>query len=196
MPSHLGAANPEHGKLYARAAQATRKYVGGIRPDQWTLSTPCSEWNVRQVLNHLVSEAFWAVELFNGKTIAQVGKRFDGDLLGKDPLAAYGQSTKQAAQAMQAPSAMAATCHLSYGDVPGAVYAGHLFVDALIHGWDIAKGAGQDTRLNVALVKASWATVEPQLTGFQGSGVFGTPVLVAKNADLQTKLLGALGRRP
>src|SRR5207249_5126323 len=58
---------------------------------------------------------------------------------------------------------MAAPCAVSYGPVPGEIYAGHRFIDVLIHGWDLAKATGQDTGLDPELVQVCWEVVEPQV---------------------------------
>jgi uncharacterized protein (TIGR03086 family) len=91
---------------------------------------------------------------------------------------------------------MEAMCAVSYGPVPGAVYAGHRLIDVLIHGWDLAKGTGQDTTLDPDLVAACWTVVEPQADLLKGSGAFHGDVVAPDDADLQTRLLAALGRRP
>jgi uncharacterized protein (TIGR03086 family) len=78
--------------------------------------------------------------------------------------------------------------------VPGSVYCGHRFLDVLVHGWDVAKSTGQDTTLDPDLVAACWAVLEPQLAMLQASGAFGSAVNVPDDADLETKLLAALGR--
>jgi uncharacterized protein (TIGR03086 family) len=84
---------------------------------------------------------------------------------------------------------------VSYGPVPGEIYAGHRFIDVLVHGWDLAKATRQDTTLDATLVAACWDVIEPQLDMLAGSGAFGTTVVVPDDADQQTKLLAALGRR-
>jgi uncharacterized protein (TIGR03086 family) len=84
---------------------------------------------------------------------------------------------------------------VSYGPVPAAVYCGHRFLDALIHGWDIAASTGQDRELPPELVEACWEVIEPQRDMLVGSGMFGTasePV----GADRQAMLLALLGRQP
>jgi uncharacterized protein (TIGR03086 family) len=83
---------------------------------------------------------------------------------------------------------------VSYGPVPGSVYAGHRLIDVLVHGWDLAKGTGQDATLDPELVDACWEVVEPQLDMLAGSGAFGTTVEVGPDASPQTRLLAALGR--
>ena len=183
------------GELYVRAMAATGRYVDGVRADQWHGPTPCTEWDVRQVANHLIGENLWAGELFVGKTIAEVGNGLDGDLAGDDPAAAYRQSAGVAERAVTAPGAMEATCHLSFGDYPGADYAGQLFIDTLVHGWDIASATGQDARLDPSLVAACLPLARELATQFRASGVFGDDLPVPADASPQTRLLALLGRR-
>ena len=73
--------------------------------------------------------------------------------------------------------------------------AGHRFIDVLIHGWDLAKATGQNTKLDAGLVEACWEVVTPQAELLKGSGMFGDDVEVPPDADPQTRLLALLGRR-
>jgi uncharacterized protein (TIGR03086 family) len=84
---------------------------------------------------------------------------------------------------------------VSYGPVPGEIYAGHRFIDVLIHGWDLAVATGQDSTLDSELVDTCWEIVRPQQDLLRGSGAFGTEVEVPDDADSQTRLLAVLGRR-
>ena len=183
-------------QMHRRALDATHKIVAGIQPDQRTLPTPDEGWDVRALLNHIVSGNLWAVELTAGQTIDEVGDRLDGDMLGDDPLGAYGASAQAAAAAFEVAGALDAQCAVSYGPVPGSVYAGHRFIDVLIHGWDLAIATGQDATLDSALVAACLAVVEPQAGLMQASGSYGSHVDAPADADPQTRLLALLGRRP
>jgi uncharacterized protein (TIGR03086 family) len=180
--------------VHDRALAATRMIVAGVGDEQWSHPTPCPDWNVRQLVNHIVSGNWWAAELAAGSTIDDVGDRLDGDQLGDDPSDAYARSAAAAQAAFAAPWALDAPCAVSYGPVPGAVYAGHRFIDVLIHGWDIAVASGQPADLDPELVERCWAEVEPQLDLLRGSGMFGT--LVAADGDRTASLLAALGRSP
>jgi len=182
------------GDLYVRAMQRTRAYIDAVRPEQWTAPTPCTEWNVRQIANHLIGENLWAVELLQGRTIVEVGNRLDGDLAGGDPAAAFADSVRSASRACAAPGAMEATCHLSFGDYSGSDYAAQLFMDTLIHGWDIATATGQDTRLDAELVEACLPIAEQLTTQFRSAGVFGDNLPVDADADPQIRLLALVGR--
>ena len=181
-------------EVHARSLDATREFVAGVGESQWSDRSECDGWTVRELVNHIVTGNYWAVELGGGKTIAEVGDRYDGDILGDDPLGAYNESAAAAAAAFRAPGAMDAPCAVSYGPVPGSIYCGHRFMDVLIHGWDVAKSTGQDTTLLPDLVEACWAVLEPQLDLLVGSGMFGEAVPVSDAADAQTQLLAVLGR--
>ncbi len=157
--------------------------------------TPDSEWDVRALLNHVIAGNLWAAELAAGRTIEQVGDQLDGDVIGADPAAAYDRSAAAAAAAFDAPGVMDAPCAVSYGPVPGSVYAGHRFVDVLIHGWDLAAATGQDTTLDPALVDACLEVIEPQVEAFRAAGAVGPAVPAAPDASQQTRLLAILGRR-
>lgn len=183
------------GQLYARAMRQTERIIGNVRPDQWTAPTPCTEWNIRDVVNHIVGENLWAVELFQGKTIEDVGDRLNGDLVGNDPAGAYARSVPVASAAAEAPGAMDATCHLSFGDFPGSEYAWQLFLDTLIHGWDVASASGQDRTLDSGLVQAAMPFAQRMTEQWRSAGVFGEKLDVGSNAGPQAELLALFGRR-
>jgi len=182
--------------LHRQALDATAVFVARVRPDQWDASTPCSDWDVRALLNHIVAGNWWASELAAGATIEAVGDRFDGDVLGDDATDAYRRSAAAAAAAFEAPGALEAPCAVSYGPVPGAVYAGHRFIDVLVHGWDLAVATGQDATIDPVLASACWDVVEPQAELLRGSGMFADGPTVRAADDDAYRLLAALGRHP
>lgn len=180
--------------LYIGAMDATQRYVAGVPDDKWSSPTPCDEWDVRDVVSHLVSGNLWLGELFKGKTIEEVGDVFEGDVLGDDPVGAYKRSVEVAKAAVSAPRAMDVTTHLSFGDVPGSEYASQMFLDLLIHGWDIAAGSGQDRTLDAELAKACYPVAEKMTAAARDTGVYGDDLGVTDESDLQVRLLGLLGR--
>ena len=181
--------------VHGDALETTRAFVTGVDPDQWHRGTPCGEWDVRSLVNHIVTGNLWAAELGAGRTIEEVGDRLDGDVLGDDPVAEYLVSAELAASTFRAPGAMERPCAVSYGPVPGEVYCGHRFIDVLIHGWDVATATGQDATLPPALVDACIEVVAPQADLLLGSGMFATDVDAGAGADHQAQLLAMLGRR-
>src|SRR5215470_11357200 len=181
-------------ELHAQALNQTGRVVAAIKPGQLRADTPCDGWDVHALLNHLVAGNLWAAELAAGGTIAGVGDRLDGDLLGTDPAGAYTASADAAAAVFRRPGAMDAPCAVSYGPVPGSVYAGHRFVDVLVHGWDLAVATGQDASLDADLMDACRQVIEPQADAFRGAGALGPEVEVAADASAQARFLALLGR--
>ena len=181
--------------LHRQALDDTARIVAQVRPPDMDRPTPCDDWSVRDLLNHLVSGNLWAAELAGGATIEEVGDRLDGDLVGDDPAGVYDRSAESAAAALERPGVLEAPCAVSYGPVPGSVYAGHRFIDVLVHGWDLASAIGGDTALSPRLVTACLAVVEPQEQMLLASGAFGSPKKDDAGDD-QSRLLAMLGRAP
>jgi uncharacterized protein (TIGR03086 family) len=90
---------------------------------------------------------------------------------------------------------MDAVCHLSFGDFPGSEYASQLFLDTLVHGWDIAVGSGQVATLDADLVQACLPIAERISEQWRSAGIFGESLDVGPDATPQAKLLALLGRR-
>jgi uncharacterized protein (TIGR03086 family) len=183
-------------EVHAAALDTTRAYVAGVGAVQWGDASPCPDWDVRTLVNHIVSGNWWASELGAGVAIDEVGNRLDGDLLGADPIGVYDASAAAAAATFREAGAMERPCAVSYGPVPGEVYCGHRFMDVLVHGWDVARATGQDTALPPDLVNAAIEVVTPQAAMLGESGMFATDVDVPADGDAQTRLLAMLGRRP
>jgi uncharacterized protein (TIGR03086 family) len=181
-------------EAHARALDATRAVVAEVRADQWGDGSACDGWDVRELVNHVVAGNLWVAPLVEGKTIAEVGDRYDGDVLGEHPLAAYDASIEGAAAAFRAPGAMDAPVAVSYGPVPGSIYCGHRLVDVLVHGWDVASSTGQRTTLDGDLVAVALGVVEPQIDLLTASGMFGTRIDAPPGASEEQRLLALLGR--
>jgi uncharacterized protein (TIGR03086 family) len=181
--------------LHERALHDTARVVRAIGDDQLDLPSPNDGQSIGELLTHLIAGNLWAGELMAGRTIEEVGDRLDGDVFGDDFRAAYDRSARVAGEAFRGPDAMERSVAVSYGPVPGAVYARHRFFDVFVHGWDLAKGTDQDTTLDPELVDACWKAIEPDLDAFRGAGALGPPIEVNDDADRQTRFLGAIGRR-
>ena len=180
--------------LHQKAVEEFDARVRAVGDDQWELPTPCSDWNVRQLVNHLVYEDRWTVPLMEGSTIAAVGDRYEGDLLGDDPKGAWAESCAEAVAAVQADGALERMVDLSSGPTPAGEYVSQLLADHLIHAWDLARAVGADERLDPELVEAcaAWFTeMEPH---YRAAGAVGERPETPPGADAQTTLLAAFGR--
>ncbi|MFJ7159080.1 TIGR03086 family metal-binding protein [Streptomyces sp. NPDC101118] len=181
---------------HADALELFGGLVHAVRPDQWDASTPCTEWTVRDLVNHVTGEQLWIPPLVSeGRTVADVGDALSGDLLGDDPAAAWDRAAEGASAALAEPGALERTVQLSYGPAKGAAYCSELTADTVVHAWDLARGIGADDRLPVDLVEFSLKEVMPYAGTLADSGMYAPPVDIPPGADAQTRLLALLGRK-
>jgi uncharacterized protein (TIGR03086 family) len=180
---------------FGAAMDECDRRVRSVRPQQWRNPTPCSEWDVRALVNHLVTEQLWAPLLLGGATIDDIGDRFDGDQLGDDPVQAWASAAAAARDAFAAPGALRRPVELSYGRRPAEGYCQEMTLDLTVHAWDLARGIEADDRLGEELVNGVLTFIEPQVEQLAATGLFAPPVAVGDDADAQTRLLALLGRR-
>ena len=183
-------------ELHRRSLAEFTDRVRQVGAEQWSAATPCTDWDVRALVNHVVGEDRWTAPMFAGATIAEVGNRFDGDLLGADPAGSTTEATKEAEAAVAEPGALDRTVHLSFGDTPAEEYVCQLFADHLVHAWDLAVAIGADPRLDAEAVRecAAWFAGREDL--YRRAGAIGPAVAVPDTAGPQERLLAAFGRDP
>ncbi len=180
--------------MYHRTVESWVDRVTKVRADQWDLPTPCQEWTVRDLTNHVAGEDLWTAPLMQGSTIGEVGDRLDGDLLGEDPIGSTVAAAAEATSAVAEALPTAGTVHLSYGDESMAEYVHQLAADHLVHGWDLAVATGGDARLDPDLVAqvAAWFAEREEL--YRQAGMIGPRTVV--DGDAQAGLLAGFGREP
>ncbi|MFD3403144.1 TIGR03086 family metal-binding protein [Kribbella sp. NPDC058693] len=178
-------------ELHNRTVTDFAELAAEVAENQWAEPTPCSDWDVRTLVNHVVGEERWTVPLMEGRTIAEVGDAFDGDLLGDDPA---GTAAAAAREATAAAARTVDKVHLSYGDEDPDEYLRQLAADHLIHGWDLAVAIGAQPRLKPDLVAdvASWFAEREDM--YRKVGMIG-PRLEGFT-DPADQLLAAFGRDP
>lgn len=179
---------------YVFAMEQLSEKVHAIRDDQWAGPTPCTEWSVRDLVNHLTYETLWAPELLSGRTVTEVGDRFDGDNLGTDPIDAWDRAAAAGVAAFTTDSALSTTVDSSMGPLSCPIYLGQIFMDIVIHGWDLARGIGADDTIEPRFAEELYAEVAPKEDDIKAWGIFGDRVVPPAGADTQTKLLAVLGR--
>ncbi len=184
---------------YAHALTEFGSRVELVGDEQWSDPTPCTEWDVRTLVAHVVDEARWAPYLLSGGTVAEAGDRFSGDALGDDPRAAWRDAGAAAREAFSAEGALDRTVSRclpgTSGEMGARDYLWDLTVDATVHAWDLARAIAADERLDAELVRRIHNEREKDPGAFVDKGLFAPPVQVAAHADLQARMLGMMGRR-
>jgi uncharacterized protein (TIGR03086 family) len=182
------------GTLYHRSVEYFADRVNAVTDDQWDDPTPCSQWTVRDLANHVTSENLWTVPLMEGATIEEVGDRYDGDVLGPDPIGSALKAARAAIESVAAQLPRGGTVQLSFGETPKEEYAMQLAADNLVHGWDLAVATGGDARMDPHLVHgvAGWFAEREEM--YRGAGAISSRHRLT--GDAQADLLARFGRDP
>jgi uncharacterized protein (TIGR03086 family) len=177
--------------LLERAIEQTGTLISHIRPDQANLPTPCSEWDVRALVNHVVHDLRVFTTMLSG------GERGspDVDLIDDDWSGAY-QTAADALMNAWHTRGVAGTMQLRMGEFPATWAVGQHLSDLVMHTWDIASATGQSASLDPALAGPAldWArdNLKPQFRG----QAFGPEREVPENAPIYDRLAGFFGRNP
>src|SRR5438105_4933830 len=176
-------------EVYQRAVASFDTTVHQIKDEHWHSATPCTEWDARQLVNHIVGEDLWLPPLMHGQTIEDVGSRFDGDLLGTDPVGVWATASKEALAAAEAPGALDRTVQLSFGETPASEYVWQVAADHAIHAWDLAVAIGADQHMDPGVVDALSTWFAGNEAGYRAGGVIGERPELSPDAGPQSQLL-------
>ncbi|PWN01561.1 TIGR03086 family protein [Nocardioides silvaticus] len=179
-------------EIYRRTVDWWRSCLDGVGDGQWGDPTPCADWNVRELVNHVTGEDLWAGPLLEGRTIEEVGDTFDGDLLGDAPLETARSAADAGVDAVTRLLPQRETVHLSYGEERSEEYVRQLSADHLVHGWDLAAATGGEVRMDPDVVAevADWFAEREEL--YRGAGIIGEQGPL--DGDPQHDLLARFGR--
>ncbi|TDP96180.1 TIGR03086 family metal-binding protein [Labedaea rhizosphaerae] len=184
-------------ELMAAAAPQAKRVVAGVRDDQLDAPTPCSQWTVRRLLNHLL--------LWSGTINALAAKREPIPVDLKDGETDYvaepgwakqfAQSLDDAVAAWSEPGALEGTTSMGRSDMPAEVVVKMLFGELVFHVWDLARATGQPFDCDEELAEAARQVVEMFEQGRE-HGVYQAVVPVPDDASTLDKALALSGRDP
>lgn len=187
------------------ASAEFERRLSAVRPEQWGWPTPCTEWNVRQLVNHMAQANLNYLRLLRGGTRADFLRFRDADALGDDPLGGFARSALACAGAFAEPGALALTLDHPLGPISGRRALAVRTTDSAIHTWDLARAIGADERLDDGLVAWMSEHLGEIYAGMTESPVapgtthrfFAAPTgTLAADASLQDRLLHRMGRNP
>jgi uncharacterized protein (TIGR03086 family) len=183
-----------------RLVGAVQRLVDGIGPDQWTAPTPCSEWNVRQLLHHLTNGNVIFASLANGERspgpITPEERAIDW--LGDDPAAGFRATAKVMHDAFMTPGFLEGRFETPFmGEQSGSRIVHMRMNEQLIHGWDLARATGQSTDFPDELAEEALRFWQTGLGDRPRTGMpFGEPVHLPDDAPAIDRLAAFLGRQP
>ena len=186
--------NMDSKDLFKQALNQATWVVNTSQPSHFDNTTPCADWNCRALLNHMLYELAWVDDLIAGRTVSEVGKAYDGDLLKDDHHGNWHATAHKAMDAVKKADPNKVV-HLSYADVPAERYIKEIAGDLLIHGWDLAQALQYSLLFEPQAAQALYVAIVPRKKEYAASGLFGAPLEVPQDARLQTKILAMVGRR-
>jgi uncharacterized protein (TIGR03086 family) len=175
-----------------RATAVASEKVKGVTAGDMAKSTPCSEFDVHALLNHMLGGLTMLTAAAEGGKAAMP----EGDQVGSDPATTYDQRRTALLAALRNPGVLDRNWEMPFGSLPGQMMAGIAFMEHLTHAWDVAKASGQDTTLPVDLVAECMQLVTPMDAMLRMPGVCGPAVSVAATATGQDKFIAFMGRNP
>lgn len=184
--------------LIAMAAAPTVATVRAIRSDQLGAPTPCREYDVRALINHLL---FWGPSLEGAARKQAVpppaASEQDVDLAGGEWADAVVAQIDRLVAAWSELDAWEGTTWMGGPtELPAPTIGGMVLGELVVHGWDLARATGQEPRWNDGVLKYLHREVEQTAEQGRQMGVYGDPVQVPATAAVLDRTLGLTGRDP
>jgi uncharacterized protein (TIGR03086 family) len=176
----------------ANAEFARRLRLSG--PGDWGRPTPCSEWDVHALVNHVVGANLRYRLLLQGASTAEVEATRALDHLGDHAVEAFVAAADEVVACFGEDGAMVRITHHVTGELTGPELLSMRILDTAVHGWDLARAIGADDALDddvVAFLLAYTAEHDPHPSAFAPAGGD-----VAGGSMPQDQLLLRLGRDP
>lgn len=166
----------------------TGTVIAGVSPAQLGDPTPCDEWSVQDLLDHVIG-------VVEGFGTATTGTGPD-ESRAADPAARFEAGAATAMEGWRRPGIMDETVTAGAGPLPGRVYATINLLDTATHAWDLAHATGQPSELPEPVAKAALAAARSTIGPELRPGRFAPEVEVAAGASTTEQLVAFLGRRP
>lgn len=165
--------------------------AGAIRDDQLGDATPCTDFTVRGVLEHMTTLASGFAPMFRGEDPPETGPEPDGVLTEQ-----FAVAMDELLAAVEAPGALDRTIPTPAGTMPGAAFARLVALDGLVHGWDLASSTHQGWHPPEHLVVEVDAFARQAISSeMRDGGAFGPERSAPADADAMARLIAFTGRQ-
>jgi uncharacterized protein (TIGR03086 family) len=173
---------------YGRVADGFGRRLAGVRDDQWSASTPCTDWDVRALVSHVIGTHERVVATVTESTPREVEP--EGDLAAQ-----WSGATASVAAALDDPALSSKVISGMFADQTFESLVGRLLCsDTLFHTWDLARATGQDDHLDPEAVERAMEFLEPIDEAIRRPGGFAPKIATSDGASAQTRFLNFGGR--
>ncbi|GIG86205.1 TIGR03086 family protein [Plantactinospora endophytica] len=182
----------------ARAATPLLKIINDVAPHQLDAPTPCAEYDVRRLVNHLL---FWGPSLEGAGRKETVpppaASEAELDLTGGDWATALTAQVERVSAAWAGPDAWAGSTHMGGPtELPAALVGGMIVGELVVHTWDLARAIGAAPSWDDELLDYVHGEVVKTADQGRQMGVYGPEVAVPATAPTLDRILGIVGRDP
>jgi uncharacterized protein (TIGR03086 family) len=172
------------------------RFLRRVGDDQWSLPTPCTEWDVRAVANHVVAAGNFFNALVEGCSKEEGAELLVApDVLQPDPVSAFVAQRPRFRAVFTAPGALDRVGHHVVADMTGAQLLSGRVIDLALHAWDIADATGQDDQLDPRLVDVALKIYRSFGPALVANGHAAPSLEVDPDASDQARLVALSGRR-
>lgn len=181
-----------------RACAATEPVVAKVTPAHYGLATPCTEWDVHDLLNHLVGTVALGRTLLRDlpPTVAiGPGALPATDVVGDDPAAAYRREAEALLREVDAGD-ITRTHATPLGDMPGTALAGFIALDVVVHGWDLGRAIDAPPAVDDDLAAGILDFARAAFVAAPRPPVLGVEVPAPPGASALDRLVAFAGRTP
>jgi uncharacterized protein (TIGR03086 family) len=172
-----------------------------VTPDQLTTATPCGDYDVRALVDHLA----WAAVL-SQRAATRTALEHDWSSLTPAPFldgvpveqwaAAVPAELDTAADAWADPAAWEGETLMGTTPMPAEVVGPLMLAEFVLHGWDLARAIGAPYDVPAELGEATLAAVQPVAQMGRDGGWYGPEVPGPPDAPAFDRALGLTGRDP
>jgi uncharacterized protein (TIGR03086 family) len=185
-------------ELIARAAAPLVEIIPNIKPDQLTAPTPCAEYDVGRLVNHLL---FWGPSLEGAARKESLPPpaeaEADVDLTAGDWAAALEAHLERTAAAWSEPGAWDGSTRMGGPtELPASMIGGMVVGELVVHGWDLARATGQHPAWDDDLLRYLHEEVAASAEQGREMGIYGPEVAVPASSPTLDRVLGLTGRNP
>ena len=186
-------------RLLEQAQDWTAGKIANVRNEDLRKSTPCAEWNVGALLDHMLADMETFNRVAQGESldlVSSIDPTADANAGRAQPDASeeFARLTKESREIWSHPEALEQKYKTSRSEMPGEALVMVSLIDTLVHGWDLAKATAQDTDMPADVAEAALAFTTKMMKDKRMG--FAEPVPVPDDASVTDRLVGWLGRKP
>ena len=181
----------DNSRTFLKALYGFDATVARTAPDRWQHRSPCEAWTAADVVAHTVAMNHMTAGFTEGRGVLRPDESHRGD-----PVETWRTSFERLQEALDREGALQSVAETPWGEMPVDKFLGFVWVDPLIHSWDLAKATGQEPVLDAELVERAYLRLQRAGDSLRGEGRFGPAVAETDGMDPVDRFIAITGRDP